>query len=83
MASASPPASATPPPARGPGPVLLLGDHPPAAALGAPVEHAPLDPAFAAGQPAALAAAYRRIDAFLTAHLPRADVKIGVAREVP
>lgn len=78
-------------------PVLLFGDGPRATspagdspapraappALGEHVERATLDPDFAAGRPAALAAVYRRIDAFFTAHLQPAEVKIGVAREVP
>ncbi len=97
FASAPSLAPAVPPPDRIPLPVLLLGDIPDhralgldgvtprdvTFALGASVERAPLDPAFNTGQPAALAATYRRVDAFLTAHLPPFDVKVGVAREVP
>jgi dienelactone hydrolase len=78
-------------------PLLLLGDprrHPArdasAAALrtrleslGRKVAHVPLDPDFAAARPAALAAAYRRIDEFLAAHLPPPAPKAGAAREAP
>jgi dienelactone hydrolase len=46
-------------------------------------DYAELDPGFAAAQPAARAAAYRKIEEFLNLYLYGYDVKIGPAKEVP
>ncbi len=51
--------------------------------LGRPPEQFPLEAGFAAAQPAARAAAYRKIGEFLDAHLIKYAVKIGPTKEVP